>query len=84
MVYSLSEIRKKRKETIPFEEAEGRIVADYVNLYPPGIPLLIPGERITKDHISLIQGYLAKNMHVQGIIDGKAWVCCQNEEKQLF
>lgn len=84
VVYSLSEIRKKRKETIPFEEAEGRIVADYVNLYPPGIPLLIPGERITKDHISLIQGYLAKNMHVQGIIDGKAWVCCQNEEKQLF
>lgn len=79
VVYSLSEIRKKRKEMLPFKEAEGRIVADYVNLYPPGIPLLIPGERITKDHISLIQGYLEKNMHVQGILDGKAWVCCQNE-----
>ena len=38
-------------ESIPFEEAEGRISADSVMIYPPGIPLVIPGELITKDTI---------------------------------
>ena len=64
-----------KKEELPFEQAEGRVTSNYVNLYPPGIPLLIPGERITAKHISLIQGYLAKSLHVQGITDGNIWVC---------
>lgn len=76
VVYSLSEIRSIRKEAIPLHNAEGRITTDYVNLYPPGIPLLIPGERITAGHIHLIQDYLFKKMHVQGIIEGTIWVCC--------
>lgn len=75
VVYSLSEMRRMKKEEIPFEQAEGRVVSNYVNLYPPGIPLLIPGERITAKHISLIKGYLAKSLHVQGITDGNIWVC---------
>ena len=80
VVYSLAEIRQIKKEEMSFKEAEGRVSGDYVNLYPPGIPFLIPGERITKDHISLIQGYLAKRLHVQGISNGNIWVCCHNEE----
>ena len=79
VVYSLAEIRRIEKEEILLQNAEGRIAANYVNLYPPGIPLLIPGERITGKYISLIQTYLVKRMHVQGITDGKIWVCCQNE-----
>ena len=75
VVYSLSEIRGKEREVIPFTETEGRIVADYINLYPPGIPLLIPGERIKKEHIALIEGYLAQNLHVQGMNNGNIWVC---------
>ena len=65
----------KKKEEISFTEAEGRIIADYVNLYPPGIPILVPGERIKKEHIALIKNYLAKDMHVQGISNGNIWVC---------
>ena len=79
VVYSLSEIRRMKKEKIPFLQAENRVIVDYVNLYPPGIPLLIPGERIMAKHISLIQGYLAKRMNIQGITDGNIWVCCHNE-----
>lgn len=75
VVYSLSEVRRKEKEETLFSETEGRIVADYVNLYPPGIPLLIPGERIKREHITLIEGYLARNMHVQGMNNGNIWVC---------
>lgn len=75
VVYSLSEIRRMEKEESLLGEAEGRVIADYVNLYPPGIPLLIPGERIKKEHITLIEGYLAKDMHVQGMNNGNIWVC---------
>lgn len=34
---------------LPPSECVGRVAAEYVWAYPPGIPLLIPGERITKE-----------------------------------
>lgn len=79
VVYSLSEIRRLKKQQIPFLKAEGMIASDYVNLYPPGIPLLIPGERITAKHIQCIQDYLFRKMNVQGMIGDSIWVCCQSE-----
>jgi arginine/lysine/ornithine decarboxylase len=36
-----------RLEDVPLREAEGRICAEQVTPYPPGIPLLIAGERVT-------------------------------------
>lgn len=43
------------KESLPIDETEGRICSEFVMCYPPGIPILAPGERITKrilDYIS--------------------------------
>ena len=37
-------------EEIPVAEAEGRIVAVQIVPYPPGIPLLMPGERFSQSH----------------------------------
>lgn len=79
VVYSLSEIRRKKKKRIPYEQAEGMVASDYVNLYPPGIPLLIPGERITAEHILRIQDHLFRKMKVQGVKEDAIWVCCQSE-----
>lgn len=42
------------KETIGSELAEGRIAAEELSPYPPGIPLIIPGERIDKCVISAL------------------------------
>lgn len=75
IVYSLAEVREKDTEEISINNAEGRICADYVNLYPPGIPLLLPGERITREHIALINRYLEKDMHVQGVSERRILVC---------
>ena len=36
-----------RFEDVPLERAEGRICAEQITPYPPGIPALVPGERIT-------------------------------------
>jgi arginine decarboxylase len=41
-------------DTIPFADAPGRIVAEVVTPYPPGIPVLMPGERMTPELADLI------------------------------
>ena len=48
-------------------EAVGRIAGTYVNLYPPGIPLIIPGEVITEEVIKLIYMYGQQKLNVQGV-----------------
>lgn len=43
------------KESLPIDETEGRICSEFVMCYPPGIPILAPGEKITRrilDYIS--------------------------------
>lgn len=42
-------------ELVKLEYSEGRIVAQMVVPYPPGIPVMLPGLRITKDMISLVR-----------------------------
>ena len=36
------------KESLPLMETDGRICSEFVMCYPPGIPILAPGERITR------------------------------------
>lgn len=46
---SIYEALKCKKEEISFEKAVGRICGEYIFAYPPGIPILAPGELITKE-----------------------------------
>ena len=57
------------KSAEPLLEAAGKISATYVNLYPPGIPLIIPGEVITEEIIKLIERYVRLGLNVQGVKD---------------
>lgn len=43
-----------RPETVPFDKAEGAVSLEYVYAYPPGIPLLVPGEVIDADTIKTV------------------------------
>lgn len=54
-------------ENCLLSEAQGRIAGTYVNLYPPGIPLIIPGEVITEEVIKLIYAYAQQGLNVQGV-----------------
>ncbi|MDP4133421.1 MAG: PLP-dependent transferase [Bacillota bacterium] len=47
------------KMIIKLSEAEGCISAETVWAYPPGIPLVIPGEKLTEQVLSLMQEYLS-------------------------
>ncbi len=42
------------KESLPIEKTEGKICSEFVMCYPPGIPILAPGEMITPDIIRYI------------------------------
>ncbi|HWP52189.1 MAG TPA: aminotransferase class V-fold PLP-dependent enzyme [Clostridia bacterium] len=42
------------KTSLPLNKAEGHICSEFVMCYPPGIPILAPGERITRDILDYI------------------------------
>lgn len=56
-----------RFEEIPLEKSGGRIAADFINLYPPGVPLLVPGEMINDTILDRIGESMRIGLNVQGI-----------------
>lgn len=64
---SMFEAQNLPKEWIPLKQAAGRTAADVVSIYPPGIPLLVPGEQITEGLFEFIKTALAGQFNVQGI-----------------
>ena len=42
------------KESLPLMETRGRICSEFVMCYPPGIPILAPGEEITEEILAYI------------------------------
>ncbi len=54
------------RESLPIETSEGRICSEFVMCYPPGIPILAPGERITKDILDYIRYAKEKNCLLLG------------------
>ncbi len=59
------------KESVPIRQTDGMICAEFVMCYPPGIPILAPGERITKEIIDYILYAGEKGCSLQGTEDPK-------------
>ena len=57
------------KEMLPLERTNGRICSEFVMCYPPGIPILAPGEIITEDIINYIRYAREKGCSMQGTED---------------
>ena len=66
------EAQEMESISVPLEESIGKIAADYIYLYPPGIPILVPGEEITKIFVEDIKACQEKGLEVEGLSeDGK-------------
>lgn len=65
--YSMAEAWDMPWKMIKISDAVGRPVADFINLYPPGIPLLVPGEVLTESLYRQIIDCLAEELSLQGI-----------------
>lgn len=53
-------------ETVALGDAVGRVSADALAAYPPGIPNLLPGERVTSDHVAFLRATVARGGTVRG------------------
>ena len=53
-------------ESLPYSACEGRISAEFLYLYPPGIPMLVPGERINAELLDCIEQLLQKDFSLYG------------------
>ena len=56
------------------EESAGKIAAEFVYLYPPGIPIIVPGEQITGLFTRNVRRYMAQGLNIHGL-------CGENNEK---
>ena len=54
------------KESLPIDETLGRVCSEFVMCYPPGIPILAPGERITEDILRYIRYARKKGCQMTG------------------
>ena len=57
------------QEVVPFDAGEGRIAAESLAAYPPGVPNVLPGERLTRPTIAYIADSLAHGGLVRGASD---------------
>ncbi len=57
------------KTTVPLQEAAGCVSGEYIYLYPPGIPLVTPGEILEGDLLQKIVNLKKKGYEVQGPLD---------------
>ena len=59
------------KESLPIEQTEGRISSEFLMCYPPGIPIIAPGELITKEILNYIQYAKEKGCSITGPEDAE-------------
>ncbi|MCM1388491.1 MAG: aminotransferase class V-fold PLP-dependent enzyme [Bacillus sp. (in: Bacteria)] len=57
-------------------EAAGEVAGDFISLYPPGTPLVIPGEEIDAAMIERIQAYREQGLQVQGVSESGMVIIC--------
>ena len=73
-VYSIAEAYDRKEKSghraIPLSESAGYVSSQYAYLYPPGCPLVVPGERITQEIINLLKAYQSEGFRVEGLSGG--------------
>ncbi len=67
------------KEALPFLQAQGRLVGEFINLYPPGTPIAVPGEKLTEEAVSMLIQYLEEGLEVQGISEDRQIMVLKEE-----
>ena len=53
-----------------FKNAENEICAEYIFAYPPGMPIIIPGEKVSKEIIKIVEIYNRNGIELLGTKGG--------------
>lgn len=63
-IYEIYEAMIKKSDLVSLEKSIGKIAADFTYAYPPGIPILAPGELISKEIIENINNLTRNNINI--------------------
>ena len=64
---TIAEAADAEHEIVPLNQAAGRVAGDYIIVYPPDSPLVVPGENFTEDGIRAIRDRIRAGLTVTGI-----------------
>lgn len=56
-------------EDVPPQEAVGRVSAEMITPYPPGIPAVLPGERLTEPVLRYLRSGIEAGMNIPDAVD---------------
>ena len=73
-VFTIYEATLKNAKVVTVQESIGQVSTEFIIPYPPGIPLLVPGEVVSLEIAEYIEYLLRNNMEVYGIIEGAIYV----------
>lgn len=69
IVMTIAEASEGEREQVRLLESQGRISCEYIYLYPPGIPMLVPGERISRHVLETCERCREEGYDLQGLKD---------------
>lgn len=64
--WELTDIPIERRKRQSWKDSVGAVAWEYAYLYPPGIPVLVPGERISQDAADVLQWYQDLGFSLEG------------------
>lgn len=62
LIYPPAQVVKMKSQVCELADAENKISAEYIWAYPPGIPIIIPGEKITQENVQNIKSYISNKI----------------------
>ena len=62
------EAMESQSEVIEFNESAGRVSAAFISQFPPGAPLLVPGERVSRELVNYIDKIKQEGFTITGLI----------------
>ena len=71
VVLSVSDIDGKDTTMVELSNSDGEIASEYIYVYPPGVPIIVPGERISVEIIGLIKNCIQDGLNVIGLSEDK-------------
>ncbi len=68
-VLTIRQAQESPSESVSLADSAGRVSAEYIYLYPPGVPLLVPGERISEELLQRLARERDAGLALRGMAD---------------